>query len=67
MLAMQYIRRSNRGRKLTRDRVVLGQIGRVQFLQRQFKEAVASFERVLAVDPEDLLAHYNLMLCYQGL
>ena len=50
-----------------RDRVVLGQIGRVQFLQRKFKEAVASFERVLAVDPEDLLAHYNLMLCYQGL
>ena len=50
-----------------RDRVVLGQIGRVQFLQRRFKEAIASFERVLAVDPEDLLAHYNLMLCYQGL
>jgi len=50
-----------------RDRVVLGQIGRVQFLQRKFTEAVASFERVLAVDPEDLLAHYNLMLCYQGL
>jgi Flp pilus assembly protein TadD len=50
-----------------RDRVVLGQIGRVQFLQRQFNEAVASFERVLTVDPEDLLAHYNLMLCYQGL
>ncbi|MDO8679305.1 MAG: tetratricopeptide repeat protein [Acidobacteriota bacterium] len=50
-----------------RDRVVLGQIGRVQFLQRQFKDAIASFERVLAVDPEDLLAHYNLMLCYQGL
>ena len=49
------------------DRVVLGQIGRVQFLQRQFKEAIASFQRVLAVDPEDLLAHYNLMLCYQGL
>ena len=22
---------------------------------------------MLAVDPEDLLAHYNLMLCYQGL
>ena len=50
-----------------RDRVVLGQIGRVQFLQRKFDDAVASFQRVLAVDPEDLLAHYNLMLCYQGL
>ena len=50
-----------------RDRVVLGQLGRVQFLQRKFAEAVATFERVLAVDPEDLQAHYNLMLCYRGL
>ena len=50
-----------------RDRVVLGQIGRVQFLQRRFDDAIATFHRVLAVDPEDLQAHYNLMLCYQGL
>jgi Tfp pilus assembly protein PilF len=50
-----------------RDRVVLNQIGRVQFLQRRFDEAIASFERALEVDPEDLEAHYNLMLCYQGI
>ena len=50
-----------------RDRVVLGQIGRVQFLQRQYAAAVTSLEQVLKVDPEDLLAHYNLMLAYQGL
>jgi tetratricopeptide (TPR) repeat protein len=50
-----------------RDRVVLGQIGRIQFLQRRFDEAIATFNRVLLVDPEDLQAHYNLMLCYQGL
>ncbi len=49
-----------------RDRVVLNQIGRVHFLQRRFGEAIASFTRALAVDPEDLEAHYNLMLCYQG-
>ena len=36
------------------------------FLQRQFQEAVAAFERVLAIDPEDLQAHYNLMLCYRA-
>jgi hypothetical protein len=24
-------------------------------------------EEVLAIDPEDLQAHYNLMLCYKGL
>jgi tetratricopeptide (TPR) repeat protein len=50
-----------------RDRVVLNQIGRIHFLQRRFDEAIAGFKRVLAVDPEDLEAHYNLMLCYQGL
>jgi len=50
-----------------RDRVVLNQLGRVLFLKRQFREAVAEFTRVLQIDPEDLQAHYNLMLCYQGL
>jgi len=53
--------------KYPRDRVVLNQMGRVQFLQRRFDDAVATFQRVLLVDPEDLQAHYNLMLCYQGL
>jgi tetratricopeptide (TPR) repeat protein len=37
------------------------------FLQRKYKEAVAELEKTLAVDPEDLEAHYNLMLCYRGL
>ncbi len=50
-----------------RDRVVLDQIGRVQFLQRRFADAIATFHRVLLVDPEDLQAHYNLMLCYRGI
>jgi tetratricopeptide (TPR) repeat protein len=49
-----------------RDRVVLNQIGRVHFLERRFDQAIAGFARALAVDPEDLEAHYNLMLCYQG-
>lgn len=55
------------GQAYPRDRVVLGQIGRVQFLQRRYPEAVAAFERALRVDPEDLFAHYNLMLAYQGM
>ena len=50
-----------------RDRVVRNQIGRVLFLKRQFQEAVTELKRVLEIDPEDLQAHYNLMLCYQGL
>jgi tetratricopeptide (TPR) repeat protein len=49
-----------------RDRVVLNQIGRIQFLQRRFAEAITTFQRVLLIDPEDLQAHYNLLLCYQG-
>jgi tetratricopeptide (TPR) repeat protein len=50
-----------------RDRVVLNQLGRVLFLKREFKAAIDEFRLVLAIDPEDLQAHYNLMLCYQGL
>jgi tetratricopeptide (TPR) repeat protein len=50
-----------------RDRVVRNQIGRILFLQRKFNEAVNEFKQTLLVDPEDLQAHYNLMLCYQGL
>ncbi len=49
-----------------KDRVALNQLGRVLFLQRKFEPAIAVFRRVLAIDPEDLQAHYNLMLCYQG-
>ncbi len=50
-----------------RDRVVLNQIGRILFLQRKHQEAIAELHKVLAIDPEDLQAHYTLMLCYQGL
>jgi tetratricopeptide (TPR) repeat protein len=50
-----------------RDRVVLNQIGRVLFLKRQFAGAISEFRKVLSIDPEDVQAHYNLMLCYQGL
>jgi len=49
-----------------RDRVVLDQIGRIQFLLRRYDEAIATFRRALTVDPEDLPAHYNLMLAYRG-
>ncbi len=50
-----------------RDRVVLNQIGRLRFLKRDYRGSVAALERVLEVDPEDVQAHYNLMLCYRGL
>jgi tetratricopeptide (TPR) repeat protein len=50
-----------------RDKVVRNQIGRLLFLKRSHREAIAEFEQTLAVDPEDLTAHYNLMLCYRAL
>jgi hypothetical protein len=37
------------------------------FLERKYRDAVAEYARTLAIDPEDLEAHYNLMLCYRGL
>ena len=50
-----------------RDRVALNDLGRILFLQRKYSEAVKTLQSVLAIDPEDLQAHYNLMLCQQGL
>jgi tetratricopeptide (TPR) repeat protein len=63
--ALGYLRTANA--KYPRDRVVLNQLGRVLFLERRFAEAVTAFTQVLAIDPEDLQAYYNLMLCYRGL
>jgi tetratricopeptide (TPR) repeat protein len=63
--ALDHLRRA--AAQYPRDRVVLNQMGRVLFLKRQYREAVDVLKSVLAVDPEDLQAHYNLMLCYQGL
>ncbi len=50
-----------------RDRVALNNLGRVLFLERKYSQAVKVLQQVVAVDPEDLQAHYNLMLCYNGL
>ena len=42
-------------------------IGRILFLKRKYADAVRALEEVLQVDPEDVQAHYNLMLSYRGL
>lgn len=49
------------------DRVARNDLGRVRFLQRRYAEAITELDQVLKIDPEDLQAHYSLMLCYQGL
>ncbi len=53
--------------RFPRDRVVRNELGRVLFLQKRYTEAIAEFQKTLAIDPEDLQAHYNLMLCFNGL
>jgi len=49
------------------DRVVSNAMGHILFLQRKYPQAVKQFQYTLSIDPEDLIAHYNLMLCYRGL
>ena len=49
------------------DRVVHNDLGRIFFLKRDYAGAVKEFDSTLSIDPEDLEANYNLMLCYSGL
>src|SRR6202011_3341669 len=53
--------------KYPRDRVVLNQIARLQFLKRQYGAALETLKQVCDVDPEDVQMHYTMMLCYRGL
>jgi tetratricopeptide (TPR) repeat protein len=50
-----------------RDRVAQNQLGRLLILQRDYAAAAAVCRAVLTVDPEDVQAHYSLMLAYRGL
>jgi tetratricopeptide (TPR) repeat protein len=42
-------------------------LGRILFLERRYIEAIREFQTTISIDPEDLEANYNLMLCYTGL
>ena len=63
--ALAHLRRA--ADQYPRDRIVRNQIGRILFLQRRHEEAVGEFEKTLRIDPEDVTAHYNLMLCFRAL
>jgi tetratricopeptide (TPR) repeat protein len=63
--ALDHLRRA--AAQYPRDRVVRNQLGRVLFLKREYGLALEEFKAVLAIDPEDLQAHYNMMLAYRGL
>jgi Flp pilus assembly protein TadD len=63
--ALAHLRETER--QYPRDRVTTNQIGRILFLQRNYAAAVRALEKTLDIDPEDVQAHYNLMLSYRGL
>ncbi len=50
-----------------RDRVSLQQLGELCKIKRDYPGALECFDKVLLIDPEDLSAHYNLMLIYRKL
>ena len=50
-----------------RDKRVRNEIGRLLYLERRYAEAVTEFQKTLEVDPEDVDAHYHLMLSYHAL
>jgi tetratricopeptide (TPR) repeat protein len=54
-------------RKFPKDRVVLNQRARVLYLAGRYADALPFIDRVLAIDGEDLAAHYNAMLCLRAL
>jgi Tfp pilus assembly protein PilF len=50
-----------------RDRISLQQLGELCKIKRDYKGALECYDKILQIDPEDLGAHYNLMLIYRKL
>ncbi len=53
--------------KFPLDRVAWNNLGLVDWLDGKFREAIAAYGKTLAIDPEDVNAHYNLMRVYRAL
>ncbi|MFY9550912.1 MAG: tetratricopeptide repeat protein [Thermoanaerobaculia bacterium] len=49
------------------DRVAWNNLGLVYWLAGKFPKAIEAYSRTLAIDSEDLNAHYNLMRVYRAL
>ena len=50
-----------------RDRMSLQQLGELCKIRHDYAGARECYEKILAIDPEDLGAHYNLMLIFRKL
>jgi tetratricopeptide (TPR) repeat protein len=53
--------------KFPLDRVAWNNLGLVYWLDGKFPEAVAAYDKTLAIDPEDVNAHYNLIRVYRAM
>jgi tetratricopeptide (TPR) repeat protein len=53
--------------RFPKDRVCWNQVARLLFLQGRYEAALEAIGKVYAIDPEDLSAHYNAMLCFKAL
>lgn len=62
--ALNHLRQA--ANQFPRDKIVRNEIGRLLYLQRKYNQAIKELKKTLAVDPENLNAHYNLMLCYRA-
>ncbi|HEX9148790.1 MAG TPA: tetratricopeptide repeat protein, partial [Thermoanaerobaculia bacterium] len=53
--------------KFPLDRVAWNNLGGVLWLGGRFQESAEAYGKTLAIDPEDLTAHYNLMRVYRAI
>jgi hypothetical protein len=53
--------------KFPLDRVTWNNLGSVYWLAGRFPDALAAYGKTLAIDPEDLNAHYNRMRVYRAM
>ena len=53
--------------KFPLDRVAWNNLGSVYWLAGKFPDALSAYARTLAIDPEDLNAHYNRMRVYRAM
>jgi Tfp pilus assembly protein PilF len=49
------------------DRVAWNNLGSIEWLAGRYSQAIEAYRKTLAIDPEDLTAHYNLMRVYRAL
>jgi Flp pilus assembly protein TadD len=52
--------------KFPLDRVAWNSLGSIEWLAARYPQAIAAYQKTLAIDPEDLTAHYNLLRIYRA-